>query len=288
MTDAVRKWELIPNRREVIHDAMFHHLLMTSSSHHKDSLHAAATDWSLLGRYTDFRKSEWCQDSPHIYARITDPLWGDRPNSIALIAEDFVLKNAHGIRVVVSPSTTPADIQHAEMPIRYQKNQDNYQVLTYSASPSLLDTCPVRAILHILPRGICLGLPPLQPLAIHTNPLDPRGYSFVTGAEYTQWLKSVAAAMYRLPSKDPSLARWGTHSLWVTATNLLHWAQFSASFIKNRLRWRSDTFQMYLRNTFHVADAHSQALDLCIQPPNDTDRRPLEPHKIVLSAAAPS
>ena len=123
ITDAVRKWELVPNRREVIHDAMFHHLLRTSSSHHRDSFHAAATDWSLLGRYTGFRKSEWCQDSPHTYARITDPLWGERPDSIALIAEDFVLKDAHGIRVVVSSSTKPTDVQHAEMRIRYQKTR---------------------------------------------------------------------------------------------------------------------------------------------------------------------
>jgi hypothetical protein len=64
MTEAVRKWELVPNRHEVIHDAMFHHLLKTSSSHHMDSLHTVATDWSLLGGYTGFRKSEWCQDSP--------------------------------------------------------------------------------------------------------------------------------------------------------------------------------------------------------------------------------
>ena len=108
----------------------------------------------------------------------------------------------------------------------------------------------------------------------------------MTGTEYSQWLKSIAAATYRLSSKDPSLARWGTHSLRVTAANLLHRAQFSASFIKNRLRWRSDTFQMYLRNTFYVADAHSKALDLCIQPPTAADRRQPEPHEIILSTAA--
>ena len=106
MTNAVRKWELVPNCREVIHDAMFRHILQTSSSHHEDSLQAVATDWSLLGRYTGFRNSEWCQDSPRTYARISDPLWGDRPDSVALIAKDFMLKDAHGIRVTVSSSFT--------------------------------------------------------------------------------------------------------------------------------------------------------------------------------------
>ena len=66
MTNAVWKWELVPNCQEVIHDDMFHHLLQISSSHHMDSIHAVATDWSLLGRYTGFQMSEWCQDSPHL------------------------------------------------------------------------------------------------------------------------------------------------------------------------------------------------------------------------------
>jgi hypothetical protein len=66
-----------------------------------------ATDWSLLGQYAGFRKREWCQDSPHVFARITDPLWDNRPDSVALIAEDFTLKDANGIQVPVTLSTSP-------------------------------------------------------------------------------------------------------------------------------------------------------------------------------------
>ena len=58
MTDAVWKWELVTNRQEVIHDKMFHYLLKAASTHHKDSLHTIAIDWSLLGCYTGFHKSE--------------------------------------------------------------------------------------------------------------------------------------------------------------------------------------------------------------------------------------
>jgi hypothetical protein len=86
MTDVVRKWEIGPYCREVIHDKIFHHLLYTTSSHHEDSLHIVATDWFLLSRYAGFQKSKWCQNSPHTYARITDPLWGDHTNSVALVA----------------------------------------------------------------------------------------------------------------------------------------------------------------------------------------------------------
>jgi hypothetical protein len=286
MTDAVRKWELVPNRRECIHDTMFLHMLQSRDSHHIDSFHSVATDWSLLGRYTGFRKSEWCQDSPRSFSRITDPLWGDKPDSIAVIAEDFTLKDAAGIVVPVTLATPPSLVHSADLRIRYQKNQDHYQVLTYSAATADHTSCPVRAILRILQRALRLSLPNRHPAAIVADISDPRGFAFVTGSRYTSWLQGVARTVYKLTPSDPSIPKWGTHSIRVTAANLLHRAQFSSSFIKNRLRWRSDTFQMYLRNTIHVADKHSKALAFHITPPSAADRREPEPQELMLAASA--
>ena len=73
------------------------------------------------------------------------------------------------------------------------------------------------------------------------------------------------------------------HSIRVTAANLLHRAKFSDSYIKNRLRWRSDTFLMYLRNTFYTADQHTNAVTLGLDPPAQELARPLEPHKAIIS-----
>jgi hypothetical protein len=194
MTDAVRKWELVPNRQECINDAMFTHMLQSRDSHHGDSFQSVATDWSLLGRYTGFRKSEWCQDSPHHFLCITDPLWGNRPDSIAVIAKDFTLKDSNGITVPVTLATTLSLVHLAELCIRYQKNQDNYQVLTYSAAQGDPITCPVHAILQILQRALRLGLPAYHPAAIAAAASDTWGFSFVTGTRYTSWLKYSAQA----------------------------------------------------------------------------------------------
>ena len=65
--------------------------------------------------------------------------------------------------------------------------------------------------------------------------------------------------------------------------NLLHRAKFSDSYIKNRLRWRSDTFLMYLRNTFYTADQHTNAVTLGLDPPAQELARPLEPHEAIIS-----
>jgi hypothetical protein len=265
---------------------MFHHMIKVALTSLPNDLHSIATDRSLLGCYTGFRKSEWCQDSPHSYARITDPLWGNRPNSIAVIANDFVLKDIDSIVVTISLTTPTSAVQFAELRIRYQKNQDGYQVLTYSASSTSPATCPVRAILRILQCGILHRLPPFHPIAIVACPSDPRGFAYVTGGEYTTWLQSIAISVYHLTKKDATISKWGTHSLRVTTANLLHRAQFSSEFIKNRLRWRSDTFQMYLRNTFYIANKHTKALTLDIPPPTPLEHRPLEPHESPLAATA--
>jgi hypothetical protein len=68
--------------------------------------------------------------------------------------------------------------------------------------------------------------------------------------------------------------------------NLLHRARFSDSYIKNCLRWGSDTFLMYLRNTFYTADQHTKAITLGLDPPTRGYARPLEPHEELLCASA--
>ena len=245
---------------------MFHHLLKTSSSHNEDSLHMVATDWSLLGRYTGFRKSKWCQDSPHTYVHITDALWGDRPDSIALIAEDFVLKDANRIRVVISPSTTPSDIQHAEMRIRHQKtHQDNYQVLTYSASPASPNTCPVCTILCILQHGIRLGLPPLQPLAIRTNPLDPRGFSFVTVPSTLSG--SSLSPLLRITSPPKTRPYRAGAPILSGSQPQISFTERSSRHPSSRTASVGEATLFKCTSTFHVADTYSKALDLGIPPP---------------------
>jgi hypothetical protein len=74
--------------------------------------------------------------------------------------------------------------------------------------------------------SIRLGLQPFHPIAIVTWHTDPWGYALVTGAEYTTWLQSVAILVYHLTKKDTTIAKWGTHSLRVTAADLLHCAQY--------------------------------------------------------------
>ena len=96
----------------------------------------------------------------------------------------------------------------------------------------------------------------------------------------------MAQQFYKLALNSPQLKLWSPHSIRVTAANLLHQARFSDSFIKTRLHWKGDSFLMYLWDTFHTVNQHSNALSLDILPPSLADTRPLEPHKNALADLA--
>ena len=70
--EAVRKYEKVPNHREMITDNMiglYKQYQLTTP----DSLVVALFEWISFGRYTGFRSIEWCHDNTDTYSRITDP-----------------------------------------------------------------------------------------------------------------------------------------------------------------------------------------------------------------------
>jgi len=68
--------------------------------------------------------------------------------------------------------------------------------------------------------------------------------------------------VFHLKPKDKVLSRWTSHSLCITACNLLHRQGFSDTYIQSRLRWTSNAFLGYLRNTLYNAAAQTKALHI--------------------------
>ena len=56
------------------------------------------------------------------------------------------------------------------------------------------------------------------------------------------------------------ITRFTSHSIRVGACVLLHGQNQSSEDIKFRLRWRSDSFRMYLRNIIQLAERHRDAI----------------------------
>ena len=72
-------------------------------------------------------------------------------------------------------------------------------------------------------------------------------------------LQEAAKQVYGIKCKK-ELARFSSHSIRVGACVLLHAQNISAEDIKFRLRWRSDSFRMYLRNIIQLAERHKDAI----------------------------
>ena len=96
MTDAIRKYKHVPNRRKVIHDPMMLEIIQYSQSAPPDGHTAALCDWIFLDCYYGFCKSKWCNDHHTNYAKLEDPLWSG-PNAVSFITEDFSFFTPEGV-----------------------------------------------------------------------------------------------------------------------------------------------------------------------------------------------
>jgi hypothetical protein len=88
----------------------------------------------------------------------------------------------------------------------------------------------------------------------------------IMASQIAIFLRHVTHKVFDIPVGHKDLLAWSCHSIRITAANLLQCAWFSDSYIKNRLRWHSNTFLMYLRNTFYTADQHTKAITLLALP----------------------
>ena len=126
-----------------------------------------------------------------------------------------------------------------------------------------------------------------EPMAVYRAMGKTR---FITSRKVTALLREAAHQVLGLRKEDPELKMWSTHSIRVTAANLLHRMRLSDSFIMKRLRWNSDRFLMYLRNTIHAANSHAQAINIKLDQEDlkSASYRQAEKHEQIAQLAAPA
>eukprot|EP00957_Ditylum_brightwellii_P089567 6821607-Ditylum_brightwellii.AAC.1 len=70
----------------------------------------------------------------------------------------------------------------------------------------------------------------------------------------------IAKEVYNLTLPE-DIKRFSSHSIRVGACVLLYSSWKDGEFIKLRLRWKSDTFILYLRSTTLLAGQHCKAVE---------------------------
>jgi hypothetical protein len=167
MTNAVKKYETVPKRKEMISDSMFHYIADLASRTSEDSLIHAISDWIVLGSYTGFHKSEWCSNHHDSFATINDPNWGYRPMTLQVIVEDFTFSSSTGCPVYELSTVADTNVAFTNLCFCKQKNNDNGQTLTYRHRTGSNWMCPTQASLNIVRRARRLGTPSGHPAAVY-------------------------------------------------------------------------------------------------------------------------
>jgi len=220
-----------------------------------NSFQSAILDWSILGILAGFRKSEWIQDT-FDFRKTSDFKRNVDGTVTAFIANDFQLSSPS----ICMKSKTKCAPLPSQLKIRwrYQKNNQNGQIITFTRNDENPIFCPVRAAMRILQRAQRLCIPGDCPLSVFAS--DDNTPVYIHHSLVEKEFKSAAISVYGIRSPS-TLKLFSCHSLRVGAAVLLHANQADPLYIQFRLRWRSTSFIEYLRNTPRIAALHNNIIN---------------------------
>jgi len=229
LLQAVKSYEKLPNRKEMIYDNMLAHMLQICRLSPTDSLDAAILDWIILGRVTGTRRSEWCQESQTV-EMTTSNLAHDSPEPKAFILADFEFFDSSNQCLYDVSSISISSVDYVRIRWRFQKNNDNGQKIPFKRDHTRPDVCPTLAALRIYLRAQRLQVPSDTPIAVYSSS-STSPFRHITAHRVVLFIRRSAQAAFNLRPNDKSLESWTCHSIRVTAANILHRAGMSDSYV---------------------------------------------------------
>ena len=257
----VRRWESMPDRREPVTKEMVEHVFnkgLELSRSNPDNQYAAVADWLILGQQSGFRRSEWAQDRSHL-KKYKDFQRNVDGSSSAFILGDFEFRGKNNSRIDQNSVYAVNRAHIVNVKWRFQKNNDNGQIISYVEDKENPIHCYVRAAKRIRRRAIRLQQENDKPIAIFRKQAKNTKFDYIDDTHVNKILQEAASTVHHITKKE-ELQRFTTHSIRVGACVLLHSQNVSKEDIQFRLRWRSDSFKMYLRNIIPLAEMHKNAV----------------------------
>ena len=196
------------------------------------------------------RIGQWCQDKADTkknkFQRNVD-------GSVkAFIFDDWKFSHISRNRQDTTSGAETANV--LKITWRFQKNGQNGETIPYVKDTREHHFCPVRAAYRIVNRATRLGVTRDEPLAVFSTAKGTK--SFIHSENVRAFLREAAASVYKI--KDPKILDLFTcHSVRLGACVALHVGGANIMEIKSRLRWRSDSFQMYLRHVVNLGQLHN-------------------------------
>ena len=259
----VKRFEKMPDRRDPYTLDMHDTFRQMNDENNAPflGLHRALEDWFLLGLYLGPRLQEWAQEEQH--KELSNPAIADNGTLRAFTLLDILLFDEKGRPVSIETwLNDPTAVAYAIIVFSWQKNGEHGEKRRLDKNIFSPARCGLTAL-----RNILIRYNRLVGISDHKTPLAVfRGSHktlFVHSTVISKTLCTIAKRTYSLTTAELNKHyRYTSHSLRVGACVLLHSAGVNAVRIKFLLRWKSDSFMLYLRNVAQLSNVQNQAISM--------------------------
>ena len=279
----MKKWAKGKSEALPLTPAILHNLHTHSDSSGPTSAAACIFDAICIGLQTGSRCGEYCRGNP------TEP---DAPFSrvplshyaaefagypLAFVPDDvsFLDASLH----FIPPELAISKAEFVRIRFKFDKGgTGNLSCRTFKRFPPEKSTfCPLLAATRALARWRSHNLSPLTPLFCYTQ---NGSACFLQDTTVTKHLRDAAILAYPNPSHiyRRRLADVRTHSLRVSACLILVTAGLPTPAIEYRLRWASDAWKVYVRESLTHID-QAQASSFYTPSQDDTTESPSTSHQ---------
>ncbi len=244
-----RRWESMANKKDPVTPDMVRWLQSQATTAGSTSLSAAIADWTTLGLSAGFRISEYGQSSTKIKKEWMSTGTNGAAELLprAFIHTDFTFFDEQW-RVL--PMYKRHEAHFVRITWRKQKHGDNGRHVPFGTAVDA-QLCTVFAAIRIYTRALTLNHIDGLLGVFNQGPIKDK--------QVEKQLRAAATAVYGY-TKEEARNKFTSHSIRGGACVLLHEAGRTATFIKDRLRWKSESFMEYLRDTASLAKQHAISL----------------------------
>ena len=253
----IKEFEGASAKREPLHDRVLAQMLDMSTGGPPHGFRRAMWLWTNVGRYAGFRRQEFAMEKKDVIQVYVKPN-GDQVVR-AFTVKDFIFYDDDGMQIEFQAVKSSRDLaEQVGHHYGIQKNRVNNQVITQNRDCTFPKLCAVETSIEIVLLAEALGsTKPDDPLCVFQT--DDGDIVYLTGDMITKYYRYVTRLVFPTIS-DAELKLYSCHSIRVKAAVLLSEAGKDGPYIKLRLRWLSDCFEVYLRNTHTICAQHNAAL----------------------------
>lgn len=174
----------------------------------------------------------------------------------SICADWLTFKSKRG-NTIRCPVKNRSRVESVTLKWKIQKNRRNGEEVTYTRNHTKPELCIVDALINLWDRAEKLGQQKDLPICVYEH---KGSLKYLTRNEATKYIQKTTLIVHPDMTMQ-ELSYYSCHSYRVWAAVLLHEAGQDGDVIRIRLRWVSEAYRVYLRNTSKTAELHNKALD---------------------------